>query len=419
MKTDLDNLMQSRNIAALVVMGDAQHNPPMFYLTGGGHINNAILVKRIGQDPVLFCNDMEREEAARTGLKFHCFSEYPLDEYLKQSNGDAILAGALRLQRILLDQGIDQGTVSLYGKSEIGPAYSLFKKVQTLLPAIEFIGEASDSSLIMRAMETKDQAEISRIRKMGEITVKIVNQVADYLMNRHVDENEFLLNENGTRLKIGEIKGRINSWLAEAGVENPHGTIFAIGHDAGVPHSTGNAEDGICLGKTIVFDIYPCESGGGYHYDFTRTWCLGYAPPKVVNLYQQVLEVYQKVFENIDLNAPFKDYQRLACEIFEKNGHMTLLNSRSPVQGYVHSLGHGVGLNIHERPWSGLTSDENNRLSIGVVATVEPGLYYPDENIGVRLEDSFCVNPDGKIEVLVDYPLDLVLPMKHWKEGQT
>jgi len=165
-----------------------------------------------------------------------------------------------------------------------------------------------------------------------------------------------------------------------------------------------------------VFDIYPCEAGGGYHYDFTRTWCLGYAPPRVIDLYNQVKEVYRKVFDNFDLNSPYKDYQSLACEMFEAYGHTTLRTSKAPMEGYVHSLGHGVGLNIHERPWSGLTAEDDNRLAAGVVATIEPGLYYPDQNFGLRLEDTFWVNPEGKFEVLAAYPDDLILPMKKWKK---
>ena len=65
-------------------------------------------------------------------------------------------------------------------------------------------------------------------------------------------------------------------------------------------------------------------------------------------------------------------------------------------QGYVHSLGHGIGLNIHERPWSGISSDEKDCLVPGAVFTVEPGLYYPDKGMGVRLENSLWVRPDGK-----------------------
>ncbi len=82
------------------------------------------------------------------------------------------------------------------------------------------------------------------------------------------------------------------------------------------------------------------------------------------------------------------------------------------MEGYVHSLGHGLGLNIHERPWSGLSVDESNRLQPGVVITIEPGLYYPEKGMGVRIEDSYWVRPDGRMEILAEYPYDFVLKMK-------
>jgi Xaa-Pro aminopeptidase len=416
MKSDIDALMKVRNIEALVVIGDAHHNPPMFYLTGGGHVNNAILVKQVHKAPVLFCNDMERDEAAKSGLRIHCFSEYPYEDLLKEANGDPILAGALRLKNMFTDIGLVKGTVSIYGNTEFGSNFAVFNKLQSIMPALSLIGETRENSLFMKAMETKDENEVERIRQMGRITTNVVGRVADFLKNCDVDENEILIGNDGDRLTIGDVKNKINLWLAESGVENPHGTIFAIGRDAGVPHSAGDPKDLVQLGRTIVFDIFPCEAGGGYHYDFTRTWCLGYAPPKALELYQQVYAVYQKVMENLDLNAPYKDYQRLTCEMYEADGHPTPKTVKSPIKGYVHSLGHGVGLNLHERPWSGLTADDDNRLSIGVVATIEPGLYYPDENLGIRLEDTFWVRPDGKFEILAEYPLDLVLTMKKWKK---
>jgi Xaa-Pro aminopeptidase len=416
MKSDIDSLMQDMNFDAIIVIGDAEHNPPMFYLTGGGHVNNATLVKRKGKEAVLFCNDMEREEAARTGLKVRCFSEYSSDDLLKEAKGDSILAGAMRLKKMFTDLGLDHGTVSLYGHTEFGSSFAIYNQLQKLMPNLNLVGETRDSSLFMKAMETKDEGEVERIRRMGKITTHVVGKVADYLTNCEVNAGEILLREDGSNLTIDDVKRKIDLWLAESGAENPHGTIFAIGHDAGVPHSTGNPTDLVRLGQTIVFDIFPCEAGGGYHYDFTRTWSLGYATPQAEKLYQQVYAVYQKVMENLDLNAPYKDYQRLTCEMFEKDDHPTPRTHKAPMEGYVHSLGHGVGLNIHERPWSGLSADDDNRLAAGVVATIEPGLYYPNENLGVRLEDTIWVRPDGKIEILAEYPLDLVLPMKKWKK---
>ncbi len=84
MKTDLDQIMQDRNIDAILVLGDAEHNSPMYYLTGGGHVNAATLIKPRGEEATLFHNDMEREEAAKTGIKTVSYSKYPFKALLKE-----------------------------------------------------------------------------------------------------------------------------------------------------------------------------------------------------------------------------------------------------------------------------------------------------------------------------------------------
>ena len=416
MKSDLDALMEARQLDALLVIGDAQHNPPMVYLTGGGHVTGASLIKKRGQAALLYCNDMEREEAARSGLKVLSYNEYNYEALLKEAHGDPALASAIRYKRMFSAHGV-RGRVGLYGSTDLGSAFATFTLLQELLPEVELVGEMRDHSVLLQAMETKDEAEIVRIRQMGKTTTTVVGRVAAYLTGREVRADEVLLKEDGTPLTIADVKAKINLWLAELGAEAPEGTIFAIGRDAGVPHSVGTPSDLLRLGRTIVFDIYPCEAGGGYFYDFTRTWSLGYATPRAQKLYDQVQAAYAAVMENLDLNASFKDYQRLVCELYEKDGHPTPLHTQAPLEGYVHSLGHGVGLNIHERPTSSLTSSEDNLLKPGVVVTIEPGLYYPDDGLGVRIEDTYWVSPQGKFELLAEYPYDFILPMKKWKKA--
>jgi Xaa-Pro aminopeptidase len=416
MKSDLDALMDDRQLDALLIFGDAEHNPPMYYFVGGGHVSGALLIKKMGKEPVLFYNDMEREEAAKSGLKTVSFSEFPISEFEEQANGDRLLANALRFQKILSEYGLSGGRVAIFGKVEFSLLFGIMKKLMQLMPEVEFIGEGLGDSVIMRAMETKDDVEVARIRQMGAVTTAVVKMVQDYLTSCDVRDDEVLLKEDGNPLTLGDVKSKISLWLAERGAVEPEGTIFAIGRDAGIPHSVGNPGDLMTLGKTIVFDIFPEEVGGGYFYDFTRTWSLGYATPEAQALYDQVHEIYNKVVENLDLNASFIDYQRMTCEYFESKGHKTPLNTKTPLDGYVHSLGHGVGLNIHERPGSGLTAGADNLLKAGVVITIEPGLYYPEKGMGFRIEDTYWVRPDGKIEMLAEYPYDFVLPMKKWKK---
>jgi Xaa-Pro aminopeptidase len=260
-------------------------------------------------------------------------------------------------------------------------------------------------------MATKDPDEIDRIRKMGTVVVEVVSRVAEFLTNHRVTY-ELLMKEDGVPLMIGDVKAQINRWLAELGAENPEDTIFAIGRDAGVPHSSGNPADPLAIGQTIVFDIFPCEKGGGYFYDFTRTWCLGYAPDEAQDLYDQVKSVYYQVVSELRTGMNAAHFQDRTCELFEGMGHTTVRQDQAVESGYVHSLGHGLGLHVHEKPWFSQKDDPTNTLIPGSVFTIEPGLYYPEKELGVRLEDTYHITPSGKFEKFIDYPMDLCLPMK-------
>jgi len=264
---------------------------------------------------------------------------------------------------------------------------------------------------MVEARATKSSEEIERIRQMGIITTSVVQKTRD-LLTSHQVVDEKLIKSDGQPLTIGDVKARINLWLAEAGVENPEGTIFAIGRDGGIPHSSGTPSDPIKLGQAIVYDIFPCEAGGGYFYDFTRTWCLGYAPDEVLKAYEQVKQVYDTVVSELEVGVNPARYQARTCELYEAMGHETIRQNPKIEQGYIHNLGHGVGLDVHEKPFTGLENDPTNLLKVGSVMTIEPGLYYPEKGFGIRLEDTWYVKPDRTFAKFVDFPMDLVIPMK-------
>ena len=107
-----------------------------------------------------------------------------------------------------------------------------------------------------------------------------------------------------------------------------------------------------------------------------------------------------------------REYQLMTCDYYESKGHKTVRSHPGTEEGYVHGLGHGIGLEIHEGPNFSHAQGEDKVLLPGHVVTIEPGLYYPSRGYGVRVEDAVAYNEAGELIWLTDYPYDLVIPMK-------
>lgn len=407
MKTDIDQLMREANLDALLVSGPVDHNPNKAYFTDLVHVTSGYLLKKVDSPAVLFYRSMERDEAARSGLDTKNLDDYRPTELIEEAKGDHIQAAALLLQRIFQEYELS-GRVALYGKGELGVGYAIFDRLQESVEGVELVGEPENASVLSRARATKDVQEVARIREMGKVTTAVVGNVAEFLTS-HEAKDGVLVNREGEPITVGEVKRRINLWLAMHDAEIPRGTIFSIGRDAGVPHSAGRDDQPIELGKTIIFDLFPSETGGGYFFDFTRTWCLGWAPEEAESLYQDVLEVYHSVFDQLEMNRLCREFQIMTCDQFEAKDHPTVRSDPGTTDGYVHSLAHGLGLAIHEAPSFSHGESNQDILEPGTVFTFEPGLYYPERELGMRLENTVWANPDGGFEILAEYPMDLVL----------
>jgi Xaa-Pro aminopeptidase len=410
MRSDLPALMKERGLDALLILGDALHNSAMTYFTGVAHVTDATLVVKRGEEPLLFYHNMERDEAASTGLRTRSITDYNYRELLKQNGGEPLRATARLFQLMLKDAGLTSGKVAVYGQRDAGEVFGLLSALEEVMPSIEFVGEYKDS-VLAQARATKDPAEIERLRHVAKLTVEVVAQVADFLSHQK-GKDGVLVGQDGQPVTVGKVKALINRWLAERGLDNPHGTIFAPGAEGGVPHSLGSADAVLRLGEPIVFDIFPVEAGGGYFGDFTRTWCIGHASPEAQKLYDDVRYVFDTIMAEIKPGVHGPVYQERTCELFEQRGHPTVRQDPSTKVGYVHSLAHGLGLDVHERPSTGRDATAGDVVDIGSVITVEPGLYYPERGLGMRIEDAVYIGPDGKPEILAPYPYDLVIPLK-------
>jgi Xaa-Pro aminopeptidase len=418
MQSDLDRLMAERNLDALAAAGPASGNPVVYYLSNGARVGEATLVvKKRGAAPVLIVSSMERDEAAKSGLQIIEWSHFNPLRTLNEERGNRLRAAVRNYEAVFAELGV-RGAVALYGRQEQGRTMALAYEFNARQNGAHLVGEF-DQTVFDVAWTTKDAAEVERIRAVGARTIAVIGNTAEFLQaHRAVDG--VLVKKDGSALTIGDVHREIRRWEAELNLEDPDGAIFAIGRDSGVPHSHGEPGDPLTLGRTIIYDIFPREAGGGYFFDITRTWCLGFAPPEVEKAYRDVLDTFDTLMSEMQMGDLCRPHQQRACDLLEARGHPTLRSDPKTRQGYVHSLGHGVGLNIHERPHFSDFEGNPDRLEPGCVVTIEPGVYYPDDGgYGVRIEDCVWLNPaTARFETLGDFPKDLVLPVKQARGGR-
>ncbi len=409
MRDEVPARLAAAQLDALVVIGPGQHNPAMVYLLGRPTaLTDAVLIYPREGEALLLHSPMERDAAAQTGLPTRGFERYPFARYLKQHNGDRFRARVARWRDILTDAGLARSRFAVVGRVEFSHGWSLWQALARELPDAQIFGREGWNALAAARIR-KGPEEVEAIRRVGRATVAIVDRTRAWLRQLYAADDGRVVDAQGQTVTIGHVKQRIRRWLAEADLEIPHGFIFAQGRDAGVPHNPGDPEQPLYVGQTIVFDIFPQEAGGGYFYDFTRTWVLGRATEEQKRLHHHVCVAFERSLARVRAGEAWEAPYLAAAEYFESHGHPTLRTRSNTQTGFVHSLGHGLGLEIHEDPR--LMAGATQPLEPGMVVTVEPGLYYPDQGLGFRLEDTVWIREDGHAEILVPYPYDLEIPL--------
>jgi Xaa-Pro aminopeptidase len=174
----------------------------------------------------------------------------------------------------------------------------------------------------------------------------------------------------------------------------------ACGVDAADPHDRGSGP--LRPDRPIIIDIFPRSKTSGYHADMTRTFVVGDPEPTVREWFDHTNDAVNAALDAIEPGATGAAVHDAVCDVYEDAGLPTLRSEPTTETGFIHSTGHGVGLDVHELP---RIAPDGGELRPGHVVTVEPGLYDPAVG-GVRTEDLILVTDDG-YENLTDYAIDL------------
>lgn len=408
MKSDIDRLMADRNLDAFIILGGEMPNAHRAYMTNG-HESNALVFKKRGEPAVMLTNAMEVENAKQSGLKVYTYGDFKLHELWQEYPDDSNMRTLKAFERYFEALGLSEGRVGIYGFGNLGATWELLKMMSEHFTQFEFVGEREDT-LFDAAVTTKDTDEIAIMQDVGRRT-NIVMQAAWDFVASHRAEGDTVVKADGSPLTIGDVKAFVRLKLLEYELEDSEGMIFAQGRDGGFPHSHGTDTEALRTGQAIVFDLFPRDMHNGYFHDMTRTWSIGHAAPEVQKAYDEVHTAFNAVMDEIKVGERTKRYQEITLDVLEEFGHPTGRSHPGTSIGYMHSLGHGVGIEIHENPRFTHMIDRDE-IKVGNVFTVEPGVYYPEKGFGIRIEDTVYIDEAGQVHSLTPMHKELVLPLK-------
>ena len=236
----------------------------------------------------------------------------------------------------------------------------------------------STEGLVEDLRMIKDESEVAAIRE----AVRLNEAGFDYLVNRLTSES--------TEIGLAHDLEHCLRQFGGAGFSFP--AIIGVDDRAALPHySPGDVRVGQA---SLVLVDWGTRGRSGYISDLTRTIVSDHPPKKLSDVYEAVREANEAGIAAIRPGATGVEVDAAARNVLEERGLE---------KWFTHSLGHGVGLNVHEAPSLGPTSPHT--LEAGMVVTVEPGVYIPGR-IGVRIEDDVLVTEDG-CEVLSSLPKDI------------
>ncbi|MDX1745216.1 MAG: Xaa-Pro peptidase family protein [Halobacteriales archaeon] len=300
-------------------------------------------------------------------------------------------AGTHRLYAEFLDShGV--GSVAVPTAFPLGAADGLREQ------GIEVRPDRDDTIGKIRA--TKTETEIDWMRESQRANEKAM-ATAERMLRDAEPDVDGVLHLDGEVLTSERVRQEIEVSLIRNGCALAE-TIVACGSQAADPHERGTGP--LYEDEPIIVDIFPHSKETGYFADMTRTFCVGEPSETVREWYDLTEEAMDAAFEVLEAGVSGSEVHDAVCDVYEDAGWPTLRADESTETGFIHSTGHGVGLDIHEYP---RVSTAENELEAGMVVTVEPGLYDPEVG-GVRIEDIVVVR-EGGFENLTRYDRQLVV----------
>jgi len=221
------------------------------------------------------------------------------------------------------------------------------------------------SCVVDNLRKFKDEAEVELLKKAGELADQVMEKTRAQIRPGVSEKELALFIENSFKQLADDISFK---------------PIVASGPNGASPHHASGER------KFECGDFVTVDCGGtfnGYCSDLTRTFCLGKAGGDMKEVYQAVSEANEKAFQTLEYGCSAEEADRAARKSIFKAGY-------GPY--FLHRLGHGIGLEVHESPY--LVEGNKEDLTDGMVFSIEPGIYLPG-HFGVRIEDIVAMTSLG------------------------
>jgi len=246
--------------------------------------------------------------------------------------------------------------------------YVTYAKYKEYMHLYKINNMQETEKVIEKQRMIKDEEEIEKITKACEITDKCFKHLLQFIKVGQTEK---------------EIAFEIERFFKENGADgNAFEPIVASGKNSSKPHAVPTDKK-IDIGDPITLD-FGCKYKG-YSSDMTRTIFVGYVKEEIKEIYNLVLKNQTQTEKELKEGANIKNITKMVENDFKLHGY-----------DLVHSLGHGVGLDIHEYPY--LHGKNDSYLKEKMIVTNEPGIYIP-EKFGVRIEDTVLITKSGCINL--------------------
>ena len=349
MNTRLKNLVEDfsrhKNIDALLIVNDSN----VRYLTRFPASESWLLVTKT---KAFYITDSRYVLEARQGLKGIVVKQY--------SHMPCVTVFELCKQLKIRRLGFDERHTS----------FALWKKLKEFCPRNRKLIAAT--GLVETLREIKDDDEIAQVRECLKLHYKAI---------------DFMKKVVKPGLTERQVALQLERFIKSKGAEFSFLPIIASGPNSCYPHARAT-DRVICNNETVLLDFGVDLKG--YKSDLTRNFFLGRIAPRVKQVFDALTLAQREAIGMIKPGVRCSEIDAQARKVLRKFGL---------AKYFGHSLGHGVGLDIHESPR--LSSQSPSVLEAGMIVTVEPGVYIPNQ-FGIRVEDMILVTKEG-CEVLSGY----------------